>query len=206
MNTTLGAMFGAAAGALVGIMVALAGVARGRRRIRRRNDLIDFLRIAQSDSQRGFIGTMVTAPPSIEVAVGELIESGRSCVVVVTFGSASTTGASAAVRLGALLERAGVTVASLALGEADVMAGVGFGGAPALEPLSRSWRNDLPARAAADVVLVSVASTDSRLVLLAGQSDYAAVVLVAPGTRVADVEAVLADVDSAPTFVLMGSR
>jgi len=87
-----------------------------------------------------------------------------------------------------------------------VMANAGVGGPPAIEPLSRSWRADLPSRAAADVVLVSVSSTDARLDLLAGQSDFAAVVLVTPGTHVADVEAALANVDSAPTFVLMGAR
>lgn len=204
LSKTMGAAFGAAAGALLALLIVLSGAWRRQWRVRSAADLVD-----AAPGQEKIAGRVFTDAEMDRVA-GLVLESGRSCVVLLDDGPTPVGGSRLARMLGDALRQHGLTVARVEVGggESGPLTKMTVddwlvGAHSAEQALSRPARTALAATVKSDVALVEIASNEAATALLHGQSDFAAVVEVKSGSRVGRVQDLVALLsDSGPLVVL----
>ncbi len=202
----VGILLGAAAGFLLCLLVLLAGGWRGRRRIRNAADLADV---------RGASALLRTN--DVNTLAGLVLESGRRCVVLLGVGAGDGDAGRSALAMGLeeALQRGGQNVARVLVGaNPEPTAGLArldsgewaVGSRRASSVLARSARDQLADRLGVDTVVIGASSSEPATRLLYGQSDFASVVEVVPGTRLANVEAVVEPLGASDPVVFLSSR
>lgn len=185
VGRTVAGILGAAAGFLLALLVTLTSGWRARRRIRNLADLL------HTPGLRGAVDASQT-----ELLAGQVLESGKALVAVLDTrpGPFATEGLVDGLHLA--LERSGVSVGRVVVeGDQPVYVTRGDGGAvatlerdSAAHILGRAERSALPRVLDAEVVLVACPARLPAAALLHGQSDFFAVLVVRPRTRVRTVQ------------------
>lgn len=181
MGLAIGAVAGLLLGGLVSLLLGLRGLRVSSERV---------LRHAAP-------GVQVSAPSQVAQMAGEIVESGKRVVAVVTARSAQAEGTSVAKDVAEFLRAHGLVVSEIGPFDRDDRSA-------ALRMLRRERRRDLPAQVGADAVVAVVVAGSDASALLEGQSDVAVLVVARRRhTGLGEVLRVVESFDRAePTVVL----